>query len=164
MTITELEDAIYAWLDSVKVNATQVTLMDENDPRPTGLYVSFKVTINRKVGDFESGMSDASGDQNVIVHNEPVINIQTFRSGALQELTGIENSLGKQTVLDALSADNVAFRRILSEAQNISTLLDDTIEERASMDIAVGTKTILVDTVGFIEDVELVPQGDLVIP
>ncbi len=164
MTITELEDAIYAWLDSVKVSATQVTLMDENDPRPAGLYISFKVTVNPKIGDFESSMADASGDQNVTVHNEPVINIQTFRSGALQELTEIENSLGKQTVLDTLYADDVSFRRILSEAQNIATLLDDTIEERASMDIAVGTKTVLVDNVGFIEDVELVPQGDLIIP
>ncbi len=161
MTVKEVRDAIFSWLDSVKVSASAVIYEDDNGPRPQDTYIAFKITSFPLTGSYETTLADINGDQDVIAHEETFINIQAYRDGALQEIKDIHRSLGKESVLENLRATGLHYRRDAAPPQDIATLLDATFEERASLDIVFGVKDVATDNVSWIEDVELVPLGDL---
>ena len=165
MTIQQVRDALYTWLNSQKASATEVIYRDDNGPRGTGLYLAFTVSANPKTGTPEQTLVDqGSGNQSVITHSEAMVNVQSYRDGAMDELVTIRDSLGKNTVLESLRASGVFFRRIAADVTDIATVLDATFEERATMDLVFGIKNVATDNVDYIETVELEPQGDLVIP
>lgn len=155
MTIIEIEDAIYDWVNGL-LSMTAIFAYPDA-PRPTTSYVLINILTDLQIGTEES---DKELTPVYSTLNEITISINTYYSGAFQKAIDIKKSLMKTEVKEQLFDSGLGFVSS-TQIQKIPELIDKKWEERAQFDIVFNVReTTTIETVGSIEEIELTNEID----
>lgn len=137
---------------------------DGNAPRPALPYVAMKVMGMRRVNEDHYSEKLTDGNQTVKGDREFTLNIQRFGTASVESLDDLANRLRLNTIRDKfftaklplISADDVV---------DVAALLDKSqIEPRASLDVFIRLKSVLLDNVGYIDTVVIEADDDSLAP
>jgi len=161
VNITDLEDKVFAWIKANKTATVKAIMERQNAPRPKkgnppakGTYITVRINTITSPGDDEPSLANENGEIFLNGTRDFVVMLQAFRKDSQSELEKLRTSLFKPTVREALDADDIAFVNEISGVSNISGLLDDTQEERGSLDLQFRIGSQVIDTPSFIGTVE----------
>ena len=153
-----LMQSVLAWVVSVVPNTIPVIFLYQNGPRPPLDYVTINLTSFIQIGEdytydptTDSGIASNCGDRELLVQIQAYggKNVDPF-----QILEIIRTSLQKQTVLDTLRANGIAYANHFPI--NDSTVLIDTLwERRAQMDVLLRIGVVYPDDLGAIDTVNM---------
>jgi hypothetical protein len=156
-TLTSLENAIYTWLDPLA--SEQIIWAKEKAPQPTSAYLSLNFTtlaVSEGAG-FERLISGST--RTLVQRRQATLNIQAFGENAVERLWSIKDAIYTEASLEAIVTANLSIIRD-EDVQDISTLLDTQIQERASMDVILGYTKSVTDGTNWIESVEVTAFGE----
>ena len=146
---------LYNWAVTQVPVGMPVIWWQPNAPRPTVPYITlFLQSITAVNQDWTapdanaSGVVDMKGDRNF------TLQVQAYGSDPLTLLENIRTSLQKQTVLDTLRANGVAFYQSLT-INDITDLIDSQFERRAQLDILFGIGQVYTDNPGYFDEIEI---------
>lgn len=146
---------LYTWASSVVPVGMPVIFYEPNAPRPTvpyvSLYLNSIVAINQ---DWTESRADSLGTVDMKGDRQFTLQVQGYGGDPLTVLENIRTSLQKQTVLDNLRANGIAFYQSLTIG-DITELVDSQFERRAQLDILFGIAQIYTDTPGYFDEVEI---------
>lgn len=160
MTITEIEDALYAWISGQTVS--EVIFSHQNSPRPTTSYVliNFLTGVNLSTSDVNSVLQvDDSIDNTYSNAKQVVLSINTFYSGAYQLAEDIRNSIDKVTVNDQLYSAGLGYVDS-TDVQRLPELVDEEWEERAQFDITFNYRSEVTENIETIQKVQITNELD----
>lgn len=152
MTYVNFMTYIYNWAEA---NTTALVIFaDQNAPRPDELYVTLKITGISNIGHREYDEPDNITEERTVKYEDEItVSIQAYGSGALGVIQDLKESLKKESVIISLDDDNIAKRRD-EPMTNLSTLIDNVIEERWGFDVTFGLANTITENVGIIETIE----------
>lgn len=146
---------LYNWAVTQVPVGMPVIWWQPNAPRPTVPYITlFLQSITAVNQDWTapdanaSGVVDMKGDRNF------TLQVQAYGSDPLTLLENIRTSLQKQTVLDTLRANGIAFYQSLT-INDITDLIDSQFERRAQLDILFGIGQVYTDNPGYFDEIEV---------
>lgn len=146
---------LYQWAVTVVPMGMPVIFWEPNAPRPTvpyvTLFLSNIVAVNQ---DWSSADADASGIIDMKGDRQFTLQIQSYGGDPLTVLENIRTSLQKQTVLDTLRANGIAFYSSLA-INDITDLVDSQFERRAQLDVLMGIAQIYTDDPGYFDTMEV---------
>lgn len=149
MSFADIRQAIYSWVRT-ETNLT-VIWKDQAEARPPRPYVALKLISGpRKRG--HDDLRQAAGVFEVHGQRHWTCSIEILGSGAMDTAMQLQTSLEDPSIQEALSAKGLAYKRA-ENAQDLSKVLDTSIESRAQMDVFFTSSTLRVTTVAPIEDV-----------
>lgn len=150
-----LKTYLYDWAVSVVPLNMPVIYWQPNAPRPEVPYVTlFLNNILAVNQDWASGESDANGVIEMKGDRTFTLSIQAYGGEPLTVLENIRSSLQKQTVLDTLRVNGIAF--FSSPAINdLSDLVDTQWERRGQMDVIFGVGQDYTDDPGYFDEIEV---------
>lgn len=152
MTRQELQTVLLQWANSAGV---PVIWANQNAPQPGGSYVTLQLLAFRDSGSSLRSGPDENGIATVRLDRTFTLSIMTIGEDALDILTHLRLSLEKETVLDVLRSEGLAFIQVLSAPQDLSETFGSRIIERYGMDIEFRYAHTVTDDVGIIETVVL---------
>ena len=159
-TRTQLEDAVYTWLDSLA--SEQIVWTKQKAPAPTSAYLALNFTV-LAVSEGDGFERIQSGSvRTLIQRRQATLNIQAFGDGAVDRLWSIKDSIYLESSLEVIKDSNLSIIRDENVA-DLSLLLDTQIQERASMDLIIGYTKTVADGTNWIEVVEATSFGDALI-
>ena len=82
------------------------------------------------------------------------VGLQCYGGDTLTLMENIRTSLQKQTVLDGLRTNGIAFYQAFT-INDITELVDSRFEKRAQLDVLFGIGQVYLDTPGFFDTVEV---------
>lgn len=162
-----VKTSLYNWAVANLPAGMPVIFYYANAPRPTVSYVTLNiqsiVAVNQ---DWSDSSTDSSGVQNMKGDRQFTVSIQAYGGDTLTTLENLRTSLQKQTVLDTLRANGIAFYQSLT-INDITELVDSRYESRAQLDVLFGIGQIYTDSPGFfdhtvIQEVILDAEGNTV--
>lgn len=140
---------------SVSPMGMPIIYWQPNSPRPNVPYITlFLQSVTAVNQDWTSPSSDGSGVVNMKGDRQFTFEIQAYGSDPLTLMENIRTSLQKQTVLDGLRANGIAFYASLV-INDITELVDSQFERRAQLDILFGIGQVYTDNPGFFDQIEL---------
>jgi hypothetical protein len=146
---------LYTWAITQVPGGMPVIFYEPNAPRPVVPYVSLYLNSITAVNQDWSapdadilGVIDMKGDRNF------TLQIQAYGNDPLTVLENIRTSLQKQTVLDTLRANGIAFYQSLT-INDITELVDSQFERRAQLDVLFGIGQIYTDNPGYFSTIEV---------
>lgn len=146
---------LYQWAVTVVPMGMPVIFFEPNAPRPTvpyvSLYLNSIVSVNQ---DWTEAEADSTGTVDMKGDRQFTLQVQGYGGDPLTVLENIRTSLQKQTVLDNLRANGIAFYQSLNIA-DITDLVDSLFERRAQLDILFGIAQIYTDTPGYFDEIEV---------
>lgn len=143
------------WCTSVVPSGMPVILYEPNAPRPTVPYVTLYLNSVTAVNqDWTAPDSDINGVVDMKGDRNFTLQVQAYGGDPLTLVENIRTSLQKQTVLDTLRANGIAFYQSLTIA-DITELVDSQFERRAQLDILFGIGQIYTDAPGFFDEIEV---------
>jgi hypothetical protein len=145
------EDANATIERTVAPNSYKTIWADPNAPRPSGRYITLKITSFLGVGDANKSLANGSGIITIERNIEFTVSIQGFRSGANSTLADILFACDKQANMIGLNNSGVAYCNILNGVTDLTALIDANWEERASLDIRFRSSFSQTSDTGFIE-------------
>ena len=155
MTYTEVEDAVYAWVSSI-IDSNTVIFFNEDGPRPTLPYITINLFAFTKVGYAYHQFPIPDTGIKKIKYDEPfTVSLQGYGKNSQNLLQELKDSLQKDVVINALDSNGLAVLDENFPVNDISGLIDSTIEKRYSYDILMGFAQELSEEVGYIEDVDI---------
>lgn len=150
--------ALYNWVVNVSPMGMPVIYWQPNSPRPTVPYISLFISQITAVNqDWSSGVTDINGAIAMKGDRQFTLEIQGYGLDPLTLMENIRTSLQKQSVLDTLRANGIAFYSSLT-INDITELVDSQYEHRAHLDILFGIGQVYVDAPGFFDHIELTEQ------
>src|SRR5690606_6313444 len=127
----------------------------QNDPRPSVPYVTLYLTPLSQIGnDFVPMPTNQAGTITQIGDREFTLQVQTYGDDCITRLENLRSSLQKQSVLDTLRENGIAFVQQLS-INDITELNASRFENRAQMDLLFRIGQTYSETTGSIETVEI---------
>lgn len=146
---------LYQWAITVVPMGMPIIWYEPNAPRPTvpyvTLYLNSIVSINQ---DWTADDADAAGVVDMKGDRQFTLQVQAYGGDPLTVLENIRTSLQKQTVLDTLRANGIAFYQSLTIA-DITELVDSQFERRGQLDILFGIAQIYTDNPGYFDEIEV---------
>jgi hypothetical protein len=146
---------LYQWLITVVPSGMPVILWEPNAPNPATAYVTYYlnsiVSINQ---DWSAPDANSSGVIDMKGDRQFTLQVNAYGGDPLTVLENIRTSLQKQTVLDTLRANGIAFYQALTIA-DITELVDSQWERRGSLDILFGIAQIYTDAPGYFDEIEV---------
>jgi hypothetical protein len=146
---------LYIWARAVIPSGVPIIFYEPNAPRPTTAYVSLYLNsinaVNQDYSDPEAtgiGVTAMRGDRQF------TLQVQAYGSDPLTLLEDLRTSLQKQSVLDTLRANGIAFYQSLT-INDITELVDSRYERRAQLDILFGIGQIYEDAPGYFSTIEV---------
>lgn len=151
----QLKTAMYDWAVANVPSDMPVVYYYPNAPRPVVDYVSLQISAVNQIGwDYVPRPSDDPGIVEQVGDREFTMSIQAYGGDVLTVLNNLRTSLQKDTVLDTLRANGVAFVNWFS-INDITDLIDSRFEQRAAMDVLFRIADEYFDTLGTIGQLEL---------
>lgn len=155
LNFDSVKSSLYQWAALVVPVGMPVIYYQPNAPRPKIPYVSLYLTSIVAVNqDFTSSHADLSGDVYMKGDRNFTLQIQAYGNDPLTVLENMRISLQKQSILDTLRANGIAFYQSLT-ISDISSLVDSQFEKRAQMDVLFGIGQTYSDQTGYFEDIEI---------
>lgn len=149
---------LYSWAITVVPMGMPVIFYEPNAPRPVVPYVTLYMnTVTAVNQDWASPNSDNLGNIDMHGDRQFTLQVQAYGNDPLTVLENIRTSLQKQTVLDTLRANGIAFYQSLT-INDITELVDSRFERRAQLDILFGIGQVYQDTPGFFDEIEIDQQ------
>lgn len=146
-TETGLSPAIWSDLDAPQPYDTEALKTDA--------YIILRFTQTEQIAeDYEQPPPDAGGVSTIYGNREFTLFIEIKGKDALAEMNKLLDSFQKPTVRATLLESKIIYVDNFP-IQNITGLDDTQFIERASMDVLFRTESVITDTVGIIEDVEV---------
>lgn len=146
---------LYAWAITVVPPGMPVIFYEPNAPRPIvpylSLYLNSIVAVNQ---DWSSSNADSAGSIEMKGDRNFTLQVQSYGNDPLTVLENIRTSLQKQTVLDTLRANGIAFYQSLT-INDITELVDSQFERRAQLDILFGIGQVYSDVPGYFSTIEV---------
>ena len=131
---------------------------DKAAPRPRKKpYAVLILGTEVSLGDEQRGL-DSSDLMEVYTQKQLEVSLEILGTGALEKMSDLQDSLGKQNVLDTLYNDYGLSVVSVGDIQNLTIPLETDFEERAQMDIEVGYASKITDDVGKISFVKITPK------
>ena len=160
INFNDVRTSLYNWVISNTPAGMPVIYLYNNSPRPTVDYLTLYISSVNQIGwDYVQPFSDNTGIEEQVGDREFTLNIvayggspSTTTGDPLTVLNNLRTSLQKQTVLDTLRANGIAFANWFP-INDLTTLIDSRFEPRASMDIIFRMADIYSDISGFINTV-----------
>jgi hypothetical protein len=152
LSVTTIEDTLYAWLASV--TGETVILAEENGTRPAPPFGTIKLTNITRVGTTEVKKPDANGDREAVNNYELAASFQFFGSSARQKALDVLDILGLETGTATLEAAGLYFFRS-NGIPDLSELLRGDYEKRAGLDVVFGIQGTATEAVGLIETINM---------
>ena len=150
-----VKNSLYTWAVSVVPSGMPVIFYEPNAPRPTVPYVTLYLNSVVSVGqDWTEAEADSTGTVDMKGDRQFTLQVQGYGNDPLTVLENIRTSLQKQTVLDTLRANGIAFYQSLNIG-DITELVDSQFERRAQLDILFGIAQIYTDTPGYFDEIEV---------
>lgn len=146
---------LYQWASSVVPIGMPVIFYEPNAPRPAVAYVSLYLTSIVAVNqDWSAPDADILGAIDMKGDRQFTLQVQAYGGDPLTVLENVRTSLQRETVLDTLRANGIAFYESLSIG-DISDLVDSKFEKRAQLDILFGVGQTYTDTPGYFDEIEI---------
>lgn len=147
-TVTSLSPAI--WADQ---NAPQP--YDDEALKTFDAYIILRLTQTEQIAeDYEAPPPDSGGISTIYGNREFMVFIEIKGKNALIEMNKLLDSFQRSTVRATLYESKIIYVDNFP-IQNITGLDDTQYIERTSMDVLFRTESVITDTVGIIEDVEV---------
>jgi hypothetical protein len=160
INFASVRDSLYQWAVSQVPAGMPVIYWQPNAPRPTipyiTLFISQVTAVNQDWSDHEA---TGLGIINMRGNRQFTLEVQSYGSDPLTIVENLRTSLQKQTVLDTLRVNGIAFYSSLT-INDITELVDSKFERRAALDILFGVGQVYTDTPGFFDQVELTEVVD----
>lgn len=153
LNFTTVKTNLYTWASGV-LTGIPVIFFNSNAPRPALPYVTLFLQSLVQIGDDYIPKPDNVGLSEIIGDREFTLNVQVFGGDPITILENLRSSLQKETVLNGLRANNIAFVQHFP-INDITELLDSRFEPRASMDILFRIAQTDSENNGLIETVEI---------
>ena len=126
---------------------------NQNAPRPAKPYVSLRIASRKTDEHDEYGPVTADGTQVVVANSEITLEVQAYGDGAQAALEAVRAKLGLQTVVQSTAALGIAVRS-RGQVMNVTQLLDaSSFEDRAVLEVVIGYRENVTDTVGLIQSI-----------
>ena len=155
LNFTTVKLNLYQWAVTVVPSGMPVIFYNPNAPSPDVAYVTLYLNSIVSVGqDWSAEDSDITGTIDMKGDRQFTLNVQAYGGDSLTVLENIRTSLQKQTVLDTLRANGIAFYQALN-ISDLTDLVDTQFESRASLDILFGIAQIYTDTPGYFDTMEV---------
>jgi hypothetical protein len=155
INFTTVKLNLYQWMITVVPSGMPVIFWEPNAPNPSAPYVTMYlnsiVSVNQ---DWTAADADASGVVDMKGDRQFTLQVNAYGGDPLTVLENIRTSLQKQTVLDTLRANGIAFYQAVNIA-DITELVDSQWERRGSLDILFGIGQIYTDAPGYFDELEL---------
>lgn len=150
-----VKDNLYTWAVSVAPVGMPVIYWQPNAPRPEVPYITLFLSSVVSVGqDWSAPDADINGVIDMKGDRQFTLSIQAYGNDPLTVLENIRTSLQKQTVLDTLRANGIAFYQALT-INDITELVDSQFERRAQLDVLFGIGQIYSDNPGYFDEIEV---------
>lgn len=150
-----VKDNLYAWAITVVPSGMPVIYWQPNAPRPDVPYITLFLGSVVSVGqDWSAPDADINGVIDMKGDRQFTLSIQAYGNDPLTVLENIRTSLQKQTVLDTLRANGIAFYQALT-INDITELVDSQFERRAQLDVLFGIGQIYSDNPGYFDEIEV---------
>ena len=155
LNFATVKNNLYAWAITVVPSGMPVIYWQPNAPRPSVPYVTLFLTSVVAVNqDWSAADADNTGTIDMKGDRQFTLQVQAYGADPLTVLENIRTSLQKQTVLDTLRANGIAFYQSLT-INDITELVDSQFERRAQLDILFGIAQIYTDTPGYFDEIEV---------
>lgn len=160
MNKTVFEGLLYSWIAGI--TSTTIIFANENGPRPELPYITILTRIASKKGSipfYDRAAND--GTQRIKYDIDYSLSLQCYGNSENDPITilqGLKDEMQKQSNLGYFYLSGLAIRED-NEIQDISTLIDSTIEKRALWELIFGVGHEIIDDPNFIEKVE--GSGDI---
>jgi len=150
--------ALYNWVVSVAPSGMPVIYWQLNSPRPKVPYITLFISQITAVNqDWSSGVTDVNGAIAMKGDRQFTLEIQAYGADPMELMENIRTSLQKQSVLDTLRANGIAFYSSLT-INDITELVDSQYERRAHLDVLFGIGQVYADSPGFFDHIELTEE------
>ena len=157
MTFLELETALYNWASgNVSV---PVIWANENGNRPNSKYITLNLMSFVGIGRDDYTPPNEVGIREILSNEDFVLELTGFYQGSDEDLKELQNSLRFQAIIDNLSTSGVVVRNLNNPINNISSLVDETIEKRYIWEVNLGTCHTLTEDISFIDEVEVTNES-----
>lgn len=155
INFTTVKTALVSWCSSVVGGAIPVVIYEPNAPRPSSQYVTINVSSIVSYGqDWSTSGANSLGEVGMKGDRLFTVGVQVYGGDALTLAENIRTSLQKQTVLDGLRTNAIAFYQAMT-INDITELVDSRFEKRAQLDVQFGIGQIYVDSPGFFNQIEV---------
>lgn len=150
-----VKTSLYQWCVTVVPMGMPVIFYEPNAPRPNVSYVTLYLnSIVSTNQDWTSNESDNTGTVDMKGDRQFTLEIQAYGGDPLTVLENIRTSLQKQTVLDTLRANGIAFYQSIT-ITDITDLVDSQFERRGQLDVLFAIGQIYTDQPGFFDEIEI---------
>lgn len=158
------------WLVA-EFSTIEVIWLHPNAPRPARPYMALQIIADGKLpGQSDYTQIDSEGISTLIVQREAVVSIQIFEEqgdprAAMNRAVSIQNAIEKRTTRDFFEIDKLSFRG-MDAPVDITAMIGNKFEPRASLDVRLGYAATLEDDFGVIERIAGVGtfNGNITIP
>lgn len=155
INFASVKTSLYNWCVSVAPIGYPIFYWQPNGPRPAVPYITLFLQSIVSIGqDWASGSANISGEIAQKGDRQFTLSIQSYGSDPLTVLENIRTSLQKQSVLDTLRVNGIAFYSALT-INDITDLVDSQFERRASLDVLFGIGQVYTDAPGFFDEIEI---------
>lgn len=150
--------ALYNWVVSVTGGSMPVIYWQPNSPRPNVPYITLFISQVTAVNqDWTDSGTDINGSTNMKGDRQFTLEIQAYGGDPLTLMENIRTSLQKQSILDTLRTNGIAFYSSLT-INDITELVDSQYERRAHLDVLFGIGQVYADSPGFFDHIELTEE------
>ena len=160
MTITEIENVIYAWINGLL--GMKVIFAYPNAGRPAASYVLINILTDIQNGTEETDRTlliDESINNIYSSLNSITVSINTYYSGAFQKAIDIRKSIMTVSVEDQLWAAGLGYVSA-TNIQKIPEQIDKRWEERAQFDLVFNVRENTTENIASIKQIELTNEID----
>lgn len=160
MTVTEIEDAIYSWINGVLGIAAIFAYPNAPRPKTSYAYINVFQHINRSTRGYESEeLIDESIDNTYSHMQEVIVSINTFYSGAYDLAMTIFNSVDRADVRETLWAAGLGIGPV-TVPEKIPEIIDWKYEERARFDMSFFVRSEVTENMATIKKIQITNELD----
>jgi hypothetical protein len=151
---TVVKASLHGWITSILPLNMPVIFYHPNAPRPKHPYVTLYISTVVSVGqDWSANTAHDDGTVDMKGDRQFTLQIQAYGGDPLTLLENVRTSLQKQSVLDILRANGIAFYEALS-IEDLTDLVDSEFEKRAQLEVLMGMGQIYIDDPQYFNIVE----------
>lgn len=157
-----INTAIHNWIVSGSVlTAGKVIKVDQNAPRPTKPYCSYRTILSlNEIGSESRTAVDSGGNSEFISDMEFTLSIQVYGDDSLDTISALRDSINDPAIYINLTDGGIVFVEQLLFLDTTS-LLETLWEERAQLDLLMRTASVSSNIqLGAIEKVDITENYD----
>jgi hypothetical protein len=150
-TYHQLQDKLYDWV-SLVLSGISIVWSNQDIPKKAKAFVLLNILSLKGSGQNSQIAPDPNGRAASVGNRELTLSIQYFGSGCFDGLDNLKQSLRLDSYLQFIKTLDLAFVRD-DDIQNITGLVDQSFEPRASYQVVFRYSQVGYDDVGIIEHI-----------